>query len=115
MISSKDNWRKELGSEIAGGSEDSQQTQPKTKILVKSGQPSSLLTKRIGIDVFFGCESTNSRTVRPVNASSFSQSCVPVSVERSDKDKDTDENVDGDPVRTGGLVSGQPTSHRSKR
>ena len=30
-ISFKDNWMKELGSEVAGGSEDSQQTQPKTK------------------------------------------------------------------------------------
>ena len=30
-ISFKDNWRKELGSEVAGGSEDSQQTQPKSK------------------------------------------------------------------------------------
>ena len=29
-ISSKDNWMKELGSEIAGGNEDSKQTQPKT-------------------------------------------------------------------------------------
>ena len=30
-ISFKDNWMKELGSEVAGGGEDSQQTQPKTK------------------------------------------------------------------------------------
>ena len=30
-ISFKDNWMKELGSEVAGGSEDSQQTQPKPK------------------------------------------------------------------------------------
>ena len=30
-ISFKDNWRKELGSEVAGGSEDSQQTEPKIK------------------------------------------------------------------------------------
>ena len=30
-ISFKDNWMKELGSEVAGGNEDSQQTQPKTK------------------------------------------------------------------------------------
>ena len=30
-ISFKDNWMKELGSEVAGGSEDSQQTQPKSK------------------------------------------------------------------------------------
>ena len=43
----------------------------------------------------FGCESTNVRTVRPVN------SCVPVSVERLDQDKDADENVDADQVRTG--------------
>ena len=28
---SKDNWKKELDSEVAGGGEDSQQTQPKTK------------------------------------------------------------------------------------
>ena len=30
-ISFKDNWTKELGSEVAGGEKDSQQTQPKTK------------------------------------------------------------------------------------
>ena len=30
-ISFKDNWMKELGSEVTGGSEDSQQTQPNTK------------------------------------------------------------------------------------
>ena len=30
-ISFKDNWMKELGSEVAGGSEDSQQIQPKSK------------------------------------------------------------------------------------
>ena len=53
-ISSKDNWMKELGSEVAGGSEDSQQTQPKSKTqlsstvrLVKSEQPFVLLTKEI--------------------------------------------------------------------
>ena len=44
-----------------------------------------------------------------MNAPSFSQSCVPVSVERVDKDKDADENVDADQTRTGRLVSGQPT------
>ena len=37
---------------------------------------------------------------RPVNAPSFSQSCVPVSVERVDKDEDADENVDADQTRT---------------
>ena len=30
-ISFRDNWMKEFGSEIAGGGEDSQQTQPKTQ------------------------------------------------------------------------------------
>ena len=46
-ISFKDNWMKELGSEVAGGGKDSQQTQPKTQnpIVttgrhVKSEQPS---------------------------------------------------------------------------
>ena len=68
-ISFKDNWMKELGSEVAGGSEDSQQTQPKTKNPIV-------------------------RTVRFVN------SCVPVSVGRIDQDKDADENVDADQIRT---------------
>ena len=36
-----------------------------------------------------------------------SQSCVPVSVERVDKDEDADENVDADQTRTGRPVSGQ--------
>ena len=60
---------KELGSEVAGGSEDSQQTQPKSKTQL-------------------------SRTGRPVNR------CVPVSVERLDQDKDANENVDADQIRT---------------
>ena len=53
-ISSKDNRMKELGSEVAGGSEDSQQTQPKSKFqlssmerLVTSEQPSGSLTQEI--------------------------------------------------------------------
>ena len=44
-----------------------------------------------------------------MNAPSFSQSCVPVSVERVDKDKDADENANAGQTRTGILVSGQPT------
>ena len=71
-----------MDSEVAGGSEDSQQIQPKSKTQL-------------------------SRTGRPVNAPSFSQSCVPVSVERVDKDKGADENVDQ--TRTVRTVSGQPT------
>ena len=102
----KDNWVKELDSEVAGGSKDSQQIQPKSKTQLSrterpvSEQPPGLLTQEIGKDVLFGCGSTNSRTGRRVNASSFSQSCVPVSVERVDKDKDGDENVDADHVHT---------------
>ena len=99
-ISFKDNWMKELGSEVAGGSEDSQQTPPKTKNpivrtgrLVKSEQPSGSLTQDIDKGVLFGCESTNVSTGRPVN------SCVPVSFESLDKDKDADENVDADQIR----------------
>ena len=106
---------KELDSEVAGGNEDSQQIQPKSKTLLSrterpvSQQPSGLLTQEIGKDVLFGRESTNSRTVRLVNGPPFSQSCVPVSVERVDKDKDVDENVDADQTRTERPVSGQPT------
>ena len=98
----KDNWMEELGSEVAGGSEDSQRIEPRSKTqlsstgrLVKSEQPSVSLTQEIGKDVLFGCESTNVSTERPV------KSCVPVSVERSDKDKDADENVDADQIKHG--------------
>ena len=96
----QDNWMKELGSEVAGDGKGSQQTQPKPKTQLSrterlvSEQPPGLLTEEIGKDVFFGCESTNSRMGRLV------KSCVPVSVERVDGDKDTDENVDADQVRT---------------
>ena len=98
-----------MGSEVAGGNEDFQQTQPKTQNpivrterLVKSKQPSGSLTQEIEKGVLFGCESTNVHTGRPVN------SCVPVPVERLDTDKDADENVDGDQIRTGRPVrSGQ--------
>ena len=78
-ISFKDNWLKELDSEVAGGSEDSQQLEPKSKTQLSrtvrpvSEQPSGLLSKEIGKDVLFGCESTNSRTERHV------KSCVSVS------------------------------------
>ena len=66
-----------------------------------SEQPPGLLTKEIEKDVLFGCESTNLRTGRLV------KSCVPVSVERVDKDKDADENGDADQTSTVRPVSGQ--------
>ena len=63
-ISFKDNWMRELGSEVAGGIEDSQQTQPKTKNpsvrtgrLVESQQPLGSLTQEFDKGVLFGCES----------------------------------------------------------
>ena len=105
----QDNWMKALGSEVAGDGEDSRQTQPKTKSpIVRTGrpvlseQPSGSSAQEIEKRVLFGCESTNERTKRPVS------SCVPVSVERSDQDKDADENVDADHERTGRLVYEQP-------
>ena len=110
----KDNWMKELDSEVAGG-EDSQQIQPKSKTQLSrtgrpvSEQPSGLLTQEIRKDVLFGRESTNSRTVRPVDGAPSCQSCMPVSVGRVDKDEDADENVDAEQTRTGRTVSGQPT------
>ena len=65
-------------------------------------QPAGSFTQEIGKDVLFGREGTkNSRTVRPVDGPKSIQSCVPVSVERVDKDKDADENVDADQARTG--------------
>ena len=75
---------------------------------MKSEQPSGSLTQEIDKGVLFGCGSPNLRTGRPV------KSCVPVSVERLDKDKDADENVDADQVSTGRPVSGQPTGLSTK-
>ena len=65
-----------------------------------SNHPVRLLRKSTK-DVLFGCESTSLRTARPVD------SCVPVSVERVDKDKDVDENVDADQTSTGRPVKSE--------
>ena len=80
---------KELGSEVAGHDESSKQTQPKTANpivgtgrLVATEPPSRSSVQEIDKRFLLGCESTN------------------VSVERSDKDKDADENVDADRVST---------------
>ena len=87
---------KELGSEVAGHDESSQQTQPKTpNPIVRSGRPvateppSRSSVQEIDKRFLLGCESSN------------------VSVERSDKDKDADENVDADRVRTGRPVGSE--------
>ena len=57
-------------------------------------QPSGSSAQEIDKRVLFDCESTIVRTGRLVS------SCVPVSVERLDQDKDADENVDADQIRT---------------
>ena len=107
-ISFEDTWMQELVSEVAGGSEDSQQTQPKTKnpIVrtgrpVKSEQPYSLIAQEIDKRVLFDCESTNVRTGKLVH------SYVRVSVKRLDQDKDADENVDADQIGTGRPVESE--------
>ena len=111
---------KELDSEVAGGTEDSQRIQPKVKTqLSRTGriaceQPPGLLTQEIGKDVLFGCDSTNSRTERPVDGPPSSQSCVSMPVELVDKDEDTDENVDADQTRTERPVSGQQATQHEE-
>ena len=82
---------KELDSEVAGSSKDSQRIQPKSKTQLSrmvrpvSEQQSGSFTQEIGKDVLFGRESRNSRTARPVDGPPSSQSCVPVSVELVDR------------------------------
>ena len=100
-FSFKDNWMKELGSEVAGHGESSQPIQPKTTNpihrtgrLVSTEQPSSSSAQEIDKRFVRGCESTNERTGPLV------YNCVTVSAERVDTDKDADENVDADQVRT---------------
>ena len=61
-----------------------------------SSHPVRVLRKSINV-FLFDCESTNVRTGKLIN------SCVPVSVERLDQDKDADENVDADQIRTGSV------------
>ena len=101
-ISFKDNWMKDLDSEVAGGTEDPQKFQLlRTETPVKSEKPSGSLTQEIEKGVLSDYESTNVRTGGPV------KSCVSVSVDSFDKDKDADENVDADQSSTGKPVSGQ--------
>ena len=57
-ISFKDNWMKELGSDVAGGSEDSQQIQPTSKTQLSSterllSEQSGLFTQLKEIDIDF--------------------------------------------------------------
>ena len=77
-ISFKDNWMKELDSEVAGSSKDTQRIQPKSKTqLSRTVRPMGGLesTKEIEKDILFGHEDIkhSTRTVRSVGGQSFTQ------------------------------------------
>ena len=78
-ISFQDDWMKDLDSEVAGSSKDSQRIHSKSKTQLPrtvrpvSEQPSGSFTQAIRKDVLFGRESTNSRTERPVDGLPSSQ------------------------------------------
>ena len=75
-ISFTDNWMKELDSEFAGSSKDTQRIEPKPKTqLSRTERPvgGQQFTQEIEKDVLFGCESTNSRTGRPVGGQESTQ------------------------------------------
>ena len=110
-ISFKDNWMKELDSEVAGSSKDTQRIQPKQKTqLSRMVRPvgEQPFTQEIEKDVLFGREGTknSTRTERFVDGPKSIQSCVPVSVELVDIFEDKDENVDADQTRSGRPLSG---------
>ena len=94
-ISLRNDWMKELGSEVARKAEGSQPTQPNlnpiysTGRLVVTEQTSRSSAQEIDGRFSLDCENTN------------------LFVERLEKDKDTDKNVDADRDRTGrSVVSG---------
>ena len=97
----KDNWMKEMDSEVAGGGKDSQRIKPKPKTqLSRTERPvgEQPFTQEIGKDVLFGREGTrnSTRTVRPVEDHHPSR----VVCQYLTKDEDADENVDADQTRT---------------
>ena len=92
---------KELGSEFVGGGGDSQQTQPKTKNpSVGTGRP--VLSEQQSGSSVPEIENVSYLAAKAPMKEQWDlfSSCVPVSVERLDQDKDADENVDADRVRT---------------
>ena len=93
-ISLRNDWMKELGSEVARQAEGSQPTQPnpnpiqRTGRLVVTEQTSRSSAQEIDTRFSLDCENTN------------------LFVERSEKDKDTDKDVDADRDRTERPVGG---------
>ena len=100
---------KELGSEVAGGGKDSQQTQPKTKNpSVRTGKPVRS-EPQPGSRVQEIKNGPNLTAKAPMKEQGYPfSSCVPVSVKRVDQDKDADENVDADQTSTVRPVYEQP-------
>ena len=92
---------KEFGSEVAGGGKDSQQNQPKTKHpIVRTGRPVQS-EQQSGSSVQEMQNVSNLAAKAPMKEQGdLFSSCVPVSVKSLDQDKDADENVDADHVRT---------------
>ena len=114
-ISFKDNWMKELDSEVAGSSKDTQRIQPKPKTqLSRTARPvgEQPFTQKIEKDVLFGREGTKhpTRTERPVDGPKSIQSCVSMLVELVDKYEDKDEDGEADQTRTVRLVGGQQST-----
>ena len=91
-ISFKDNWMKELDSEVAGSSKDTQRIQPKPKTqLSRTERPvgGNESTYEIEKDILFGHEDIkhSTRTVRPVDWSKSIQSCVSMPVKNEEEDQ----------------------------
>ena len=106
-ISFKDNCLKELDSEVAGSSKDTQRIQPKPKTqLSRTVRPvgEQPFTQEIEKDALFGREGTknSTRTVRPVDGSKSIQSCVSMP-------------VDQDQTRTVRPVGGQQSTQEEER
>ena len=98
------NWVQKLLEVVKTPNKPNQKTKNpivRTGRLVLAEQPFGSHAQEINKRVFLACESTNVRTGRRVS------SCVPVSVERLDQDKDGDEKVDADQVRTGRPVESE--------
>ena len=91
-ISFKDNWMKELDSDIAGSSKDTQRIQPKPKTQLSrtvrqvGGQESTLEIEK---DILFGHEDIkhSTRTERPVDGFKSIQSCVSMRIKLKKKIK----------------------------
>ena len=99
-ISLRNDWMKELGSELARQAEDNQptQTQPNPNPIYRTVRP--VVT-----------EQTSRSSAQEIDAR-FSLNCKNTNlfVDCLEKDKDTDKDVDADRDRTGRpVVSGQPT------